>query len=122
MVEKVLKDDVSEDWFLEFVSNYYSKSTMVSIKVLKGQFQLLGINFDDIAEKVFEEESLESSKQKIETKLTDLYKMRNIIAHQSSRDHYDAEYYDITKEQVENYIIDIENIGKAIYEVALTHN
>lgn len=122
MVEKIINDEVSENWFFEFINQYYAKETMVSFESIKDQMNLLGIKIQDIADKAFYEQgSSEPTIMKMKNVVNALYKRRNIIAHQSNRGHEDATYYPISKDQVDKFIIDIEKIVNAIHEVAIQH-
>lgn len=122
MVEKIINDEVSENWFFEFINQYYAKETMVSFESIKDQMNLLGIKIQDIADKAFYEQgSSEPTIMKMKNVVNALYKRRNIIAHQSNRGHEDATYYPISKDQVDKFIVDIEKIVNAIHEVAIQH-
>lgn len=122
MVEKIINDEVSENWFFEFINQYYAKETMVSFESIKDQMNLLGIKIQDIADKAFYEQgSSEPTIIKMKNVVNALYKRRNIIAHQSNRGHEDATYYPISKDQVDKFIVDIKKIVNAIHEVAIQH-
>lgn len=122
MVEKIINDEISENWFFEFINQYYAKETMVSFESIKDQMNLLGIKIQDIADKAFYEQgSSEPTIMKMKNVVNALYKRRNIIAHQSNRGHEDATYYPISKDQVDKFIVDIEKIVNAIHEVAIQH-
>lgn len=122
IVEKIINDEVSENWFFEFINQYYAKETMVSFESIKDQMNLLGIKIQDIADKAFYEQgSSEPTIMKMKNVVNALYKRRNIIAHQSNRGHEDATYYPISKDQVDKFIVDIEKIVNAIHEVAIQH-
>lgn len=122
MVEKIINDEVSENWFFEFINQYYAKETMVSFASIKDQMNLLGIKIQDIADKAFYEQgSFEPTIMKMKNVVNALYKRRNIIAHQSNRGHEDATYYPISKDQVDKFIVDIEKIVNAIHEIAIQH-
>ena len=85
MVEKILNNEVSENWFFEFINQYYSKETMVSFESIKDQMNLLGIRIQDIADKAFYEQgSSKPTITKMKNIVNALYKRRNIIAHQSN--------------------------------------
>lgn len=102
MVEKIINDEISENWFFEFINQYYAKETMVSFESIKDQMNLLGIKIQDIADKAFYEQgSSEPTIMKMKNVVNALYKRRNIIAHQSNRGHEDATYYPISKDQVD---------------------
>ena len=122
MVEKIINDEVNDNWFFEFINQYYAKETMVSFESIKDQMNLLAIKIQDIADKAFYEHgSSKPTIMKMKNVVNALYKRRNIIAHQSNRGHEDATYYPISKEQVDKFIVDIEKIVNAIHEVAIKH-
>lgn len=123
MVEKIINDEVDENWFFEFISQYYAKETMISFESVKDQMNLLGLKIQEVADKAFYKQgSLEPTMTKMKNKINALYKRRNIIAHQSNRGHEDATYYPISREQVDDFIVSIEKIVNAIHEVAVEHD
>lgn len=78
---------------------------------IKSQLSLIGINFGDIAKVVCSEESnMQKQLDKLKILLNRLFYRRNAIAHQSDRLHEDGKKKEITKEDVEHYINDVEKI------------
>lgn len=115
VIEVALKSGEDIDWFLEYINNYYRSITMVSYESVKDQFNLLGINLVNIADRSFyQREGTEHTKDKFKRRLNELFSRRNIIAHQSDRAHTDAQVKLITKEIVQNFICDIEKIVRSI--------
>lgn len=103
------------NWFLEYMNNYYRAITMVSYESVKDQFNLLGINLAPVADGAFYQSGgTENTKDKFKRRLNELFSRRNIIAHQSDRTHTDAQVNIITKEIVQNFICDIEKIVSSI--------
>lgn len=115
VIELALKSGEDIDWFLEFINEYFRTITMVSYESVKDQFNLLGIDLINVADKAFYQRGgTEKTKDKLKRRLNGLFCRRNIIAHQTDRAHSDAQVYNITKEIVENFICDIEKIVNAI--------
>jgi hypothetical protein len=54
--------------------------------------------------------SEEKTIDKLKNSLNSLFRRRNIIAHQSDRQHANAEILDIEREMVEGYIRDVNKI------------
>ncbi len=50
---KALKGGEEADWFLEYINSYFQAVTMVSNDSIKSQFNLLGINYRNVADKAF---------------------------------------------------------------------
>ncbi len=122
LVEKVIKGETDENWFFTFVNNNYSSATMVSYESIKDQLNLVGLKIKDIADKAFYENgSSQKTLDKMKSVVDGLYKRRNIIAHQSNRGHRDAEHYEISKDQVNEFINNIRKIVNAIHEEAISH-
>lgn len=119
VIEIALKSGKDIDWFLEYMNSYYQAITIVSFESVKEQLNLLGINFVAVADRAFYQMGeTEKTKDKLKRRLNELYSRRNIIAHQTDREHTDAQVKSITKEIVQNFIDDIEKIVKAIDEEA----
>lgn len=120
VIEIALKAREDTDWFLNFVNSCYEKITMVSFESVKDQINLLGMDIISIADRAFYAiESTEKTKDKFKRRLDELYRRRNIIAHQSDREHTDAQMNEISEEVVKQFLIDIEKIVNAIYEEAV---
>ena len=114
-IEVALKSGEDIDWFLEYINSYYQTMTMVSYESVKEQFNLLGINLALVADGAFYQRGgTEKTKDKLKRRLNELFSRRNIIAHQTDREHTDAQVKNITKDIVINYICDIKKIVNAI--------
>lgn len=121
LVEKAIKGEADENWFFTFVNNNYSSATMVSYESIKDQLNLVGLKIKDIADKAFYEKgSSQKTLEKMKSVVNSLYRRRNVIAHQSNRGHGDAEHYEISKDQVVEFIDNIHKIVNAIHEVAIS--
>lgn len=115
VIEVAMKSGEDIDWFLDYINGYYQTITMVSYESVKDQFHLLGIDVGAVANRAFYERGeTEKTKDKLKRRLNELFGRRNIIAHQTDREHADARMKNITKEIVENFIVDIEKIVNAI--------
>lgn len=115
VVDRALNAREDSDWFLEFANEFYKELTLVSYESVKDQMNLLGLSLQNIADAAFYEEgSSVKTKDKLKYCLEGLYRRRNVIAHQSGRCHANAKREEITKEEVEAYIADIEKIVEKI--------
>lgn len=110
-VEYVIKNIEDTTWFIELVNNTYAKDTFMEANSIKSQLSLIGIKFSDIAKVVcYEESNMQKQLDKLKSLLNRLFYRRNAIAHQSDRLHEDGKKKEITKEDVEHYINDVEKI------------
>lgn len=120
VIENALKARENTDWFLDFVNSCYEKITMVSFESVKEQINLLGMDIKSIADRAFHTiGSTEKTHKKLKRRLNELSRRRNIIAHQSDREHSDAQINNISEEVVKQFLIDIEKTVNAIYHEAL---
>ena len=88
---------------------------MVSYESMRDQLKLLGIDFARVADGAFYQRGeTEKTKVKLKRRLNELFSRRNIIAHQTDRDHTDAQIRTITKEIVQDFIYDLEKIVRSI--------
>lgn len=109
-------------WFLEYINAYYAKDTFVSFESVKDQLNLLGLDLNAIADRVYyDRQSTEKTKDKFKRRLNQLYTRRNLIAHQSDRRHEDAQMQSISKEVVQDFLSELTDIVNAICEEATTH-
>lgn len=114
-IEVALKSGEDIDWFLDYINGYYQTITMVSFESVKGQFNLLGIDLTAVADRAFyQRDAEEKPKDRLRRCLNELFSRRNIIAHQTDREHTNAQTRIITKEIVEHFIEDVEKVVKAI--------
>lgn len=114
-IEIALKSGEDIDWFLEYINSYYQTITMISFESVKDQCNLLGIDWTAVANRAFyQKDETEKTKDKLKRRLNELFGRRNIIAHQTDREHTDAKVKGITKEIVERFIEDVERIVNSI--------
>lgn len=115
VVERALLSDEDTEWFLAYINQKYAGDTLVSASSVKQQLNLLGIRYNEVADGAFYDlNSEERTKDKLVRRLNELYSRRNVIAHQTDRNHYNARQKEINKELVEEFIVDIEKIVRAI--------
>ena len=121
LVEKAINGTASEDWFYGYINENYASTTMVSFESLKDQLNLIGLEWKKVANECFyEKDSTTKPEDKLKYTINALYKRRNIVAHQSSRKHENAEHYEITKEMVTEFINNIKKIVDSIYNQAIS--
>lgn len=92
---------------------------MTTFESVKDQCNLLGIDWMAVAKGAFYQRgATEKTRDKLKRRLNELFDRRNIIAHQTDREHADAQIKSITRESVENFIEDVEKIVTSINEEA----
>lgn len=123
IVEEALGNRNEHEWFLKFINESYKSVTIMSFSSVKDHLNLLGLDLDEIANKVFYiRGAQEKPKDQFKNRLDKLFDIRNIMAHQSGRRHADAQLENITVEMVESSIDIIEKIVLAIHEQAKFQN
>lgn len=114
-ISEILQNPEQENWFLDIVNDSYAEDTFMSSEAVIGQLNLIGIKWQNIADRAFYEQgSTTPTKDKFKLTLNSLFKRRNKIAHQADCLHETGVKVDIERETVENYISDIEKIVTAI--------
>lgn len=123
IVEEALGNRNEHEWFLKFINESYKSVTIMSFSSVKDHLNLLGLDLDEIANKVFYVRGAqEKPNDQFKNRLDKLFDIRNIMAHQSGRRHADAQLENITAEMVESSIDIIEKIVLAIHEQAKFQN
>lgn len=123
IVEEALGNRNEHEWFLKFINESYKSVTIMSFSSVKDHLNLLGLDLDEFANKVFYVRGAqEKPNDQFKNRLDKLFDIRNIIAHQSGRRHADAQLENITAEMVESSIDIIEKIVLAIHEQAKFQN
>ena len=117
-VEEAITATESKDWFFGYLNERFSRDVFISKESMRDQLNLIGIGFASVMVKAFP-----SNDEGISTKqgaqiVEELFRRRNIIAHQNDRSHASAVQNDITKEFVIDYISKIEAIVNSIHEIA----
>lgn len=116
--DKSLKNPERIDSFKDFVNNLYNQQSLTSFDAFKNQCNIIGIKLSKIADEAFYEagssiKTIDSLKNAIK----DLYKRRNLIAHQFDRNFLSADKLEIKQDMVETFINNIELIVNAIIRV-----
>lgn len=107
----------SKEWFVDYITNKYKTQTLMAFGDVRDHLNLIGVDVPNVADSAFYKKGCTvTPKLQMKEKLDGLYHRRNHIAHQSDRSERNAERKDISKEQVENYIKDINKIVMAIIE------
>ncbi|MCI1999538.1 MAG: hypothetical protein LKJ75_02645 [Clostridia bacterium] len=120
IVEGALSSGKDSKWFLEFINGMYSGVTMTSFESFKAQMNLIGINIMEIANEAFYVQGAnEKTMDKLKRRINELYHRRNLIAHQSDREHANAKRNEISKDLVKDFVKDFEKIVNAINKVTL---
>ena len=117
-VEEAIAATESKDWFFTYLNNRFSRDVFISKESMRDQLNLIGIGFSQVMSKAFPSDKEETSTKQGAQIVEDLFRRRNIIAHQNDRSHASAKQNDITKEFVSDYISNIEVIVNSIHRVA----
>ena len=120
-VIEALRVETQDAWFIEHVNDMYKTCTMVSSNGFKTEIKLWGLKYEDVAQILYPELSVNDAKANLSEHLDSLFERRNYLVHQSNRKHEDASFYEaeISKEVVEGYISFIRNLIDAIIECAV---
>lgn len=114
-ISEVLQNPEQENWFLDIVNDSYAEDTFMSSEAVISQLNLIGIKWQDIADRAFyERNSNTPTKDRFKSTLNSLYRRRNQIAHQADCLHETGDKIDIEREMVETYIDNIEKIVTTI--------
>lgn len=117
-VEEAITATESKDWFFGYLNERFSRDVFISKESMKDQLNLIGIGFSAAMFKAFPSENEGVSTKQGAQIVEELFRRRNIIAHQNDRSHSSAVQNDITKEFVSDYISKIEAIVNSIHEIA----
>lgn len=123
VVQDALRDNGCNEWFLEYVNEYYSEYTLTSYASVKNVCNILGLDVNAVAKVAFN--TFGSSQKPIDimkSVLDSLYNRRNIIAHQSDREHANASKRTITEDEVRKFFNEISVIVEAICKVVRENN
>ena len=112
-VEIGLKNTEDSECFKDFVNELNEKKCFMSYEKIKEQLTVIGLNFKKIEKAAFN-----GAVEKFESKVEGLFKRRNMIAHQSDREHATAERNEISRPAVEGFISDTKKIVEAIHKIA----
>lgn len=117
-VEEAIAATESKDWFFGYLNDRFSRDVFISKESMQDQLNLIGIGFTPVMVKAFPSDKEETSRKTGAQVVADLFRRRNVIAHQNDRSHASAEQNDITKEFVSDCISKIETIVNSIHELA----
>lgn len=117
-VEEAIAVTESKDWFFGYLNERFSRDVFISKESMKDQLNLIGIGFSPVMFKAFPSDNEEKSIKNGARIVEQLFRRRNIIAHQNDRSHASAVQNDISKEFVSDYIAKIEAIVDAIHVIA----
>ena len=117
-VEEAITATESKDWFFGYLNEHFSRDVFISKESMRDQLNLIGIGFSAVMFKTFPSENEGTSTKQGAQIVEELFRRRNMIAHQNDRSHASAVQNDITKEFVTDYIAKIEIIVNSIHEIA----
>ena len=117
-VEDAIAARESKDWFFSYLNDKFSREVFLSQESMREQLNLIGIGFKNVMARAFPQAKEEDSVALGRKAVAELFKRRNIIAHQNDRSHASAEQNDISKEFVVDYISKIESIVNAMQSIA----
>lgn len=120
LIDSAINNPESSDWLLKYINDKNKREVYISFESMKEQLNLLGIEFNSVinnafCNKVDSDGNLLNGRKIIK----DLFNRRNEIAHQSDRNHFNAEQNDITKEYVLESIEHVKSIVIAIHNIAV---
>lgn len=119
VVEAALVNDESKKYFFDYLNECFSRQVFLAAESMRDQLNLIGIGFGEAMHKAFLKSTSNESQQYGARIVEELYKRRNLIAHQNDRDHASAKQNSITKEFVEEAGKNIVAIVNAIHAIAL---
>ena len=115
-LEAAITDDVSDEWLKNWINNKYSGKPLMSYEDFVDVCNLLALNVQDIADKLFyDKNSRTPTRDKLKYIISRLCARRNQIAHQSDRKRENAEREDITRDYVNETLEDIRKIVDAVH-------
>lgn len=116
-LQKIKEYPDNKDWYVDYITEKYKKQTLMEFGDVRDHLNLIGVDPNAVADTAFYQRgSTDKTLNQMKTKLNTLYWRRNHIAHQSDRSERNAEKKDITKQQVEEFIENIDKIVAAITE------
>ena len=119
VVEAAFVNDESKKCFFDYLNECFSRQVFLAAESMRDQLNLIGIGFGDTMHKAFSKSTSNESQQYGAKIVEELYKRRNLIAHQNDREHASAKQNTITKEFVEEAGNNIVAIVNAIHSIAL---
>lgn len=114
-VEEALKNPDDDEWLKLWVQNHYASDALMSFQAFKDVCNLLDLDYRAIADSAFyDRESTEKTVSQLKAAIDSLFFRRNKIAHEADRQKDTAERRDISREDVENFLDNIEKIVNAV--------
>lgn len=109
-VERAISNIESIDWLEEWINLKHKSNTFMDPKKIKDAFSLITTIdiFKKVAEKMSTDE-LKLTKSDLSNKMSDIYKRRNSISHQSDRDESTGMLNEIDEAFVKDVIYTIKN-------------
>ncbi len=103
-------------WFVEHVNERLSTLTFLDFDVMKKYFNLINVDLiPEVSKRIYyDRESKQQPHEKLKNFINNLYKRRNLIAHQDDREHEDGIKKDITIHDVNSYISELERFVSEI--------
>ena len=118
VVETAFVNGESKKCFFDYLNECFSRQVFLAAESMRDQLNLIGIGFGEAMRKAFVKSTTNESQQYGAKIVEELYKRRNLIAHQNDRDHASAQQNTITKEFVEEAAKNIVAIVNAIHSIA----
>ena len=117
LIECIDKEELN-DIIYELLNSAWSTEVFISYESFKDQINLIGLKIDEIMKMAFPPNTkIKDSVNYGKTIITELYRNRNIIAHQMSRSHNDASKSILNVKYITDSINNIDSIAKSIYNL-----
>lgn len=121
LIDAAINNPESHDWLLNYINDKIKREVYISLDSMKDQLNLLGIEFENVINTAYDNKyTLEGNPLNGKQIIKELFTRRNEIAHQSDRNHSNAEQNDITKEYVLESIDNVKNIVSVIHNIAVS--
>lgn len=119
VLEKGIRNSKTTEWLSEYFNQRFSSEVYLSVETMKDQLNMLGLSFESIVKEAYQP-FFEVNQAYTEGKsiIKELFERRNQIAHQSDRKHTNAERNDISKEYVQNCILNVKQLVETIHKYA----
>ena len=115
---KCIDKEELNDIIYELLNSAWSTEVFISYDNFKDQLNLIGLKIEDVMKAAFPPNvKMKDPINHGKTILTELYRNRNVIAHQMSRSHSDASKSFLNAQYINDSINNICSIAKAIYNI-----
>jgi len=115
-VEEGIAAAESKEWFFEYLNGRFSRDVFLSLESMRKQLNLIGVGYGDVMHDAFQKDTIKESQKYGDEVVQNLFKRRNAIAHQLDRDHASAKQTDISKDFVEDRVLEVVAIVEAIHK------